>query len=102
MAATEKFKGRDGEKRERTTWFRCVAWGQAAEFAAQYLRKGDAVFVQGSIEERSWEDKDGQKRTVWEVRVSRVNSLMPRGGSRTSKPEDGVGDEDVADEAIPF
>lgn len=102
VAATDKWKSKEGQKQERTTWFRCVAWGQAAEFAAQYLKKGDAVFVQGSIEEREWE-KDGEKRKTWEVRVSRVNSLAPRGGGRTSKPEEGFGgDEDVADEDLPF
>jgi single-strand DNA-binding protein len=94
VAVTEKWKGRDGEKQERTTWFRVVAWGQAGEYAAAYLRKGDAVYVEGSIEEREWEDKEGQKRKTWELKAQRVNSLSPRAKQAKDEPNvDEDGDE---------
>jgi single-strand DNA-binding protein len=62
VAVNRNYKDSQGERQEETEWFRVVAWGQQAEFAAEYLRKGAKVFIEGRIQTRQWEGQDGQKR----------------------------------------
>jgi single-strand DNA-binding protein len=83
LATTERFGGREGgEQREQTEWHRIVTWGKTAENCAQYLSKGRSVYVEGRIQTRDWEDKDGNKRTTTEIVAQRVQFLGgPRSGS---------------------
>ena len=67
IACTEKWKGRDGERKERTTWVPVVIWGPLAEVAQNYLRKGSKVFVCGKFTVRKWADRDGQDRYSTEI-----------------------------------
>jgi single-strand DNA-binding protein len=76
LATTERFGGRDGgEEREQTEWHRIVTWGKTAENCAQYLSKGRSVYIEGRIQSREWEDKEGNKRSTTEVVAQRVQFL---------------------------
>ncbi len=78
VAVNDRSRGPDGEWQEETQWFRVELWDQAAERAAERLRKGHKVFAEGALRAREWEGKDGQKRTSLEIRFARVQSLERR------------------------
>lgn len=80
VATTEKFKNRNGEPQERTEWHRVVLWGRLGEIANQYLKKGSRVYIEGKIETRKWQDRDGNDRYTTEIRASDMKMLG--GGSR--------------------
>lgn len=81
LATTERFSGRDGgERQERTEWHRVTAWGRTAELCAQYLSKGRSVYVEGRLQTREWEDKEGQKRRTTEIVALNVQFLGGREG----------------------
>ncbi len=75
VATTERWLGKDGQQQESTEWHRIVVWGKQAENTAKYLAKGRAVFVEGRLQTRSWEDKNGQKRYTTEINASTVQFL---------------------------
>ena len=75
VAANRNYKDQQGERQEETEWFRVVAWGQQAEFAAEYLRKGNKVYVEGRIQTRQWEGQDGQKRYTTELVANTIQNL---------------------------
>ena len=66
------------ERQERTEWHRIVAWGRLAEICNQYLRKGSKVYIEGSLQTRSWEGQDGQKRYTTEIRAAEMQMLDSR------------------------
>ena len=78
VAVNRNYKDAAGEWQEETEWFRVVAWGPVGERAAEYLRKGNKVYVEGRIQTRQWEDKDGQKRYTTELVADRVQNLERR------------------------
>ena len=78
VAVNRNFRGQDGEWQEETEWFRVVAWGQTGERAAENLRKGNKVYVEGRIQTRQWEDQSGQKRYTTELIADRVAGLERR------------------------
>ena len=78
VAVNRNFKGSDGEWQEETEWFRVVAWGQTGERAAENLRKGVKVYVEGRLQTRNWEDQTGNKRYTTELVADRVVSLERR------------------------
>ena len=67
MATDETFKDRSGERQKRTEWHKIVVWGKQAEIAQQYLKKGSQIYLEGRIQSREWQDKEGQKRTSYEI-----------------------------------
>ena len=69
VAVNETWRSRGGEQRERTEWFRVVAWAQLAEIANQYLRRGRQVFIEGRLQTREWQDREGNDRTSTELVV---------------------------------
>ena len=77
-----------GEKVEKTEWHRVVVWGRTAEHCSQYLAKGRTVYVEGRLQTRDWEDKEGHKRSTTEVNAQTVQFLGgPRGqGTSDSEP----------------
>ncbi len=81
VATTERYRDSNGEMKENTEWHRIVAWGRLAEIAQQYLRKGSPVFIEGTIQTRQWEDKDGQKRYTTEIKALTLQLL----GSKSSE-----------------
>lgn len=71
LAVDRDFGGRDGGERQ-TDFIDCVAWRQTAEFVSKYFTKGRMAVVSGRLQSRKWEDRDGNKRTSWEVVVDNV------------------------------
>ena len=83
VATDEKFTDRNGEKQERTEWHNIVAWAKLAEICGQYLKKGQLVYIEGSIRTDSWDDKEsGQKRYRTEIVAQTMKML---GGKRDSE-----------------
>jgi len=81
VACTESWKDQSGQKQERTEWVTIVAWRQQAEIAQRYLRKGSKVYVEGKLQTRQWEDKNGGgKRYATEVLCDRFMMLDGRPG----------------------
>lgn len=79
IATTETWKDKQsGEKREQTEWHRVVFFGRLAEIAAQYLRKGSQVYLEGRLQTRKWQDKDGQDRYTTEIRADEMKMLGGR------------------------
>ena len=81
IATTENWTDKSGERQERTEWHRIVAWGKTGELCAQYLSKGRTVYVEGRIQTREWEDREGQKRTTTEINAQTVTFIGGRGGA---------------------
>lgn len=76
MATTESWSDKQtGQKQEKTEWHRIVVWGKLAELCNQYLSKGRQAFVEGRIQTRSWDDKDGQKRYSTEILANTVQFI---------------------------
>ena len=73
LAITRSWRGQDGQQQEQTSFINCVAWGKAGEIIAQYTSKGSQLLVSGRLDQRSYEDKDGNKRQAVEVVVEDFN-----------------------------
>ena len=86
VATTDRYKDSNGEWQERTEWHKIVAWGRLAEIAQQYLKKGSKVYFEGSIQTRSWEDKEGQKRYTTEIKAASMQMLDSKGGAGGGAP----------------
>jgi single-strand DNA-binding protein len=87
VATNYSVKDSSGTFTDKTEWHRIVAYGKQAEFASEYLAKGRLVFVEGRIQSRQWEDKEGQKRYTTEIICSALQPLGPRGEADTTKIE---------------
>jgi single-strand DNA-binding protein len=72
LATTESWTDKSGQKQEKTEWHRIVVWGKLAELCNQYLAKGRQAFLEGRLQTRSWDDKDGNKRYTTEILASTV------------------------------
>ena len=75
LATNDVWTDKAGEKQERTEWHRIVVWGKQAEIMGEYLSKGKQVYVEGSLQTREWNDRDGNKRQTTEIRAQRVLML---------------------------
>ncbi len=110
LATSEKWTSKDGQKQERTEWHRIVAWTKLGELCNEYLKKGRQAYIEGRLQTRSWDDKEGNKRYTTEIVADTVQFLgSAEGGSRASTgslPETDTPfvDEvvDTKDEDIPF
>src|SRR5262250_1978787 len=95
IATTDVFKDKSGQRQERTEWHRVTVWGDQAENCNKYLSKGRTVYVEGRLQTRSWDDKDGNKRYSTEIVADRVQFLGGGGGSGAraggSWPDNGGG-----------
>jgi single-strand DNA-binding protein len=78
VATDESYKDRNGERQKRTEWHKIVVWGKQAEIAQQYLKKGSLIFLEGRIQSREWQDKEGQKRTSFEIVANNFRMLGGR------------------------
>lgn len=87
MATDESYKDKNGERQKRTEWHRITAWGKLAEICQQYLKKGSLVYIEGRIQSREWQDKEGQKRTSFDI----VANTMKMLGSRAESAAAGGG-----------
>ena len=91
IATTDRYKDKDGNWQERTDWHNIVVWGRQGETVKEYLRKGRSAYVEGRIQTRSYDDRDGNKKWITEIVASRVQFLGGRGegtgGGRAEAPE---------------
>lgn len=90
LATSERFKTRDGEWDEKTEWHRVVFFGRTAEVCGEYLHKGKQVYVEGRIQTRKWEDRDGNERYTTEV-VGQVMQMLGRVGDESPEGRGGSG-----------
>ena len=112
MATTEVWNDRNNQRQERTEWHRVVLWGKTAESLQEYLTKGKQIYVEGRLQTRQWDDKDGNKRYTTEIKADRVTLLSGgggRGGAATERggsPPAAGGDEPpvepMTEDDIPF
>ena len=84
VATNETWKDKDGEKQERTEWHRVVLFGKVAEIAAQFLKKGSLVYLQGRLQTRKWQGDDGQDRYTTEIVADRMRMLGGKGDTHTA------------------
>jgi len=87
IATTDTWKDKNGEKQERTEWHTVVFFGRQAEIAGEYLKKGRQVYVEGRLQTRKWQDKEGQDRYTTEIVADRMQMLGNREGSGAPAPE---------------
>jgi single-strand DNA-binding protein len=95
LATSRSWNSASGEKQEKTEWHRCVIWNtktsQLADIVERYLKKGDKVYVEGRIEYRQWQDKEGQTRYSTEINVRELIMLGSRGASADGHEGEGGG-----------
>lgn len=99
IATTERWKDKNGEKKEQTEWHNCVAWDKLAGICKDYVRKGSQVLVEGKIQTRKWQDKDGQDRWTTEILVKGIHLI---GGGRGPGGGDDHGDDGSCGNDVPF
>lgn len=85
VATSERYKDKSGEWKENTEWHRVVAWGRLAEICQEYLKKGSQVYIEGPIQTRSWEDKDGQTKYTTEIKALTMTMLDSKGSGGADK-----------------
>jgi single-strand DNA-binding protein len=107
VATSRRWTGKDGTQQEDTQWHRIVVWGKQAEQCKEYLAKGRQAYIEGRLQTRAWEDRDGNKRYTTEVVAQQVLFLGGRGGgggggfgdppmpSDSDAPADIGGDDDI-------
>jgi single-strand DNA-binding protein len=106
MATKAQWTTKEGEKEDRTEWHRIVAWRRLGEICGEYLHKGSLVYIEGRLQTRSWEDRDGNKRYTTEI-VAQGMQMLDRAGQSAeavSTEERFPTEEplDVPDDDIPF
>jgi len=119
VATTDSWKDKSGEKQEKTEWHRVSFFGKLAEIVGEYLKKGSQVYVEGRLQTRKWQDKEGQDKYTTEIVADRMQMLGGRSGAgggesmtterpssasgATAKPAaKGKGDFDDFEDDIPF
>jgi single-strand DNA-binding protein len=113
LATTEVWNDKGGQRQEKTEWHRVVLWGKQAESLQEYLTKGKQIYVEGRLQTRQWDDKDGNKRYTTEIKADRITLLgggggggraasMDRGAAAISHGADEPPMEPITDDDIPF
>src|SRR5436190_23050379 len=117
LATTEVWNDKGGQRQEKTEWHRIVLWGKQAESLQEYLTKGKQIYVEGRLQTRQWDDKDGNKKYTTEIKADRITLLgggggggrgasVDRGSAGAAHPGGSGGDEPpmepITDDDIPF
>jgi single-strand DNA-binding protein len=109
LATDESWKDQSGEKQQRTEWHNIVAWRKLAEICGQYLNKGKLIYLEGRLQTRSWEDKEGNKRYTTEIQADNMVMLSARTDeSRQEKSTAAAAssnsgfEPEITDEDVPF
>ncbi|MCQ2571350.1 MAG: single-stranded DNA-binding protein [Candidatus Saccharibacteria bacterium] len=109
VAVNRNYRDGSGEQKENVSFFDCSAWGKSGEIIAQYAKKGSGILVSGRLEQRSWEDKEGQKRSRVEIVVEDFNFIGGVNGdggsfggskSASSAASSDVAPDDISDDPI--
>jgi single-strand DNA-binding protein len=96
VATNEAWTDKQGQKQERTEWHRVVVWGKLAELCSQYLTKGRQVYVEGRLQTRQWQDKDGQTKYTTEIQAQTVQFLGGGGPNAGVGKDTGAAEPDAA------
>lgn len=99
LATNERWTDKQGQRQERTEWHRVVVWGKLADLCGEYLGKGDKAYIEGRIESRKYQDKQGQERTVVEIVAHTVQFLSDK---RKAAPLVAHGEIPDLDAEVPF
>lgn len=113
LATTDSWRDKEsGEQQDRTEWHRVVFFGRLAEIVSEYLHKGSQIYIEGRIQTRKWQDKDGNDRYTTEIVANEMQMLGSRGGTggmdrpeperAGSKPATKQSEDDFVDDDIPF
>lgn len=106
MATSERYKDKLGQQQEKTEWHRLVFWNRQAEIVRDFCKKGSQIYVEGSLQTREWQDKDGIKKFTTEVVIRNLQLLdpKPQGGQRQAQqqPVPIAGQNDIIEDDIPF
>lgn len=109
IATSRKFTNKEGASQEDTQWHRVVVWAKQAELCKEYLAKGKQVYVEGRLQTRQWEDRDGNKRYTTEVVAEQIQFLGGRSGGANDNYSDAPPPDDrdlpsdlMKDDEIPF
>jgi len=111
IATNESWTDKQGQKQERTEWHRCIVWGKTGENCSKYLSKGRQVYLEGRLQTRSWDDKEGNKRYTTEIVANDVQFLSSGsgggggnrgGGNEEPPPPNDPGFGGGSDDDIPF
>jgi len=109
VAVSEKWKSKDGEQQERTTWLDCEAFGRTAEVINQYFRKGSNIHIEGKLRQDNWTDKDGNKRSKIKLVIDSFEFVDSKGGDTGNAPparaaavKEPAAHQPVEEEEIPF
>ena len=113
LATTEVWNDRSNQRQEKTEWHRVILWGKQAESLQEYLTKGKQIYIEGRLQTRQWDDKDGNKRYTTEIKADRVTLLggggggsrgasMDRGSSQMSSGGDEPPMDPITEDDIPF
>lgn len=94
VGMTEKYKDAAGQYQEKTEWVNVVAWGRTADVVEKIVTKGASVYVEGKIQTRQWEDRQGNKRQVTEINASNVQVDRPRANKQAEHQQDNGDDFD--------
>ena len=111
LAISRSWRGQDGQQQDQTSFINCVAWGKVGDIIAQYVHKGSPLLVSGRLDQRSYQDKDGNKRSAVEVVVEDFNFVgsgrsdnsslsAPSSNQSTNNKSQDVVVEDIDDKPI--
>ena len=106
LATDESYTDKAGDRQKKTEWHSIVAWGKLAENCSNLLGKGKLAYVEGKLQTREWDDRDGNKRRTTGIVINRMCVLTPKGGAPTEEtsaevepPEEAVV---ITDDDVPF
>ena len=102
IACNDRFKNKSGEWEDRTEWVTVVAFGKTAENCREFLQKGRQIYVEGRLQTRNWEDKEGNKRYTTEVVANQVLFLGGKGSSAGTTASGSDEPPPISDDDIPF
>jgi single-strand DNA-binding protein len=102
IATDENYKNKSGEKVQKTEWHRIVTFGKLADICGEYLAKGKLVYIEGKIQTRSWDNKDGVKQYTTEIVADTMKMLDSKGDGQKSAAPQHESRPDPSNEDVPF
>ena len=102
LATNRRWKDKEGQQQDQTEWHNIVTWGKQAEICKEYLKKGSSVFVEGRIQYRTYDDKDGNKKYITEIVARSVNMLDKKGEIKEEPVSQDLESSAAEEEDLPF
>lgn len=102
IATSDTWKDKNGEKQQKTEWHSVVFFGKLAEIAGQYLKKGAPVYIEGRLQTRKWQDKEGKDRYTTEIVAEKMQMLGGRPAEQEAQKQGEPSDDPFGDDSVPF